>query len=135
MKKCPHCEATIEYLNYEVEVREWGSYGIENDDYQPDDSEWIDGTSSLRCPECGYETSVEELIDTEDENSPLNEETGIVDNQSEMIENTITRNFSAPYFICPKCKAKLECEDADEVIECYSCGTEVGQFNSKAFNF
>ena len=55
--KCPHCGEEIEEVEFEREVREWGTY--DGEDFIVDESEVVDEV--LTCPKCGKELSWDEV--------------------------------------------------------------------------
>lgn len=81
--KCPHCDATIDYLKYTSECSEYGRYDFNNEeeedaqngDYNCDDSET--NNTITECPECDTCTEPEDLIfvnEDEDEDEEEDEE-------------------------------------------------------------
>ena len=66
-KLCPHCREELEYLSYREDAIVYGSYSIETEDYEQDETDVVGGLI-LSCPEC-EETinSINDLINSEEE--------------------------------------------------------------------
>jgi len=64
--KCPHCDTEIDRMNYREDGTIYGTYDIETDDYEQEDTE-AQGNLKYSCPNCDEDIdSVEDLIDTEE---------------------------------------------------------------------
>ena len=67
MYKCPHCEVEIDHLLYQEGATIYGTFDIETQDYEQDESE-ADGNTRYECPECNERiNSINDLIDTTEE--------------------------------------------------------------------
>jgi predicted RNA-binding Zn-ribbon protein involved in translation (DUF1610 family) len=65
MYKCPHCNEEINHLLYYENATIIGTYDIETEDYDRDDTE-ADGEVRFVCPNCDERiNSIDDLIDTE----------------------------------------------------------------------
>ena len=66
MYKCPHCEAEIEELLYTEDAAIYGTYTIETENYNQDETE-ASGGIRFECPECNEGiNSINDLINTEE---------------------------------------------------------------------
>ena len=64
---CPHCNEEIEHLNYYENATIYGSYDIETEDYEQEETEPAGG-ARFECPGCNEKiNSIDDLIDTEEE--------------------------------------------------------------------
>ena len=68
MYKCPHCEVEIDQLLYQEDATIYGTFDIETQDYEQNETEG-EGGLRFRCPECDeiIDSVVEDLINTEEE--------------------------------------------------------------------
>ena len=65
--KCPHCDEEIDCLKYCEDATIYGSYDIETEDYEQEETE-AEGGVNFRCPECDENIgSTDDLINTEEE--------------------------------------------------------------------
>jgi predicted RNA-binding Zn-ribbon protein involved in translation (DUF1610 family)/DNA-directed RNA polymerase subunit RPC12/RpoP len=65
--ECPHCGEEIDCLKYCEDATIYGSYDIETEDYEQEETEG-DGGVRFRCPECDESIgSTDDLINTEEE--------------------------------------------------------------------
>lgn len=67
MYKCPHCEAEINHLLCQEDATIYGTFDIETQDYEQEDTD-AEGGLRYKCPECHEGiNSIDDLIDTEEE--------------------------------------------------------------------
>lgn len=67
MYRCPGCGHEDEMVRYEVPVIEYGTYHIDDDEYDRDGEDGADGDTIYRCRECDHEYRLCEFICVEDE--------------------------------------------------------------------
>ena len=83
--KCPHCEEEITYLSYSCQVTEWGSYDIEDEQFNHDDTG--DGDSyCYSCPECSEE------FNSSNEDVIIRDELIAINDNDEVIRDEIISN-------------------------------------------
>ena len=71
-KKCPHCDAAIDHLNYCADMTERGSCDLHGNDWNCDDNEVNE--TNYHCPECDWGVNTEDLIAIDEESSKNEEE-------------------------------------------------------------
>lgn len=153
MYRCPHCEEEIRYLNYQEDATNFGTYDIESEDYELDETE-ADGNLRYYCPKCDEEIiSIGNLINTEEE-SPRENIDGLIplplDNNNDEERNlpippAITQEWNGEYsgfhnsndtskdseiLVCPFCNQKVEAI-IDEKVECSNCNKEFNRDTAK----
>lgn len=145
-RRCPHCEAIIDHLNYTADTTsygyEQGTCDTNGDDWEYEDSE-VNGTdygeTTYRCPECDDEVRPDDLEDANDDDeddenmsmTPNNTSTrGITDDGTSVTVNGrygITSDFvslSERTIECPECH-KVNFTDGDGAIICSACNHEI----------
>ena len=131
---CPHCEAHISYLSYTMNGYEYGSYGIESEDYVSDGME-CDGDTNYTCPECDEDICHPNDLETVDDDNDEDDE----DEEEKEIDiapiripdepNKMLSDFKVPWNTgkkcaeCTKCGQVVEFDNNEEEIECPICNT------------
>lgn len=149
--KCPHCEEEITELRYHEDATIYGSYDIETEDYEHEETEG-NGRIKFTCPECDENiNSADDLINVEErEIIASRDNTRLILREKEErrelpVPEAIEQNWKGEYsgfhnsndrqkqsaiIICPKCGSKNEAIE-NETIECYKCNKEINLLNAK----
>ncbi len=131
MFKCPGCNETINYLDYDIPIsgNEWGSCSLRKDqsgqiiteDFEYSDSSYdLDGSYEYKCPECSNDLNLNDLIEIdpeeladreekENKTEDYGEENPRAQTKSTEDKALFTHKFREDLItqatgICPKCK-------------------------------
>ena len=104
MYTCPHCEEHINHVEYRTDGYEYGTYYIENEEWEHVDS-CHEGETTFECPECGREidnVSSLERVDSENDNNNDN------NNSNDYTGTMVRRDGSASIsvWVCKECKTE-----------------------------
>ena len=124
---CPHCKAKIRHLNYNQAVTEYGTYALEDECTDMDNSEY-NGDMNYACPNCGDD------IDSPEDLEEVKEEEKKDDDIVE-IKPPITKNMlveESPSYRtyeniirCPKCETVSEFSCEERSLFCRKCDYEL----------
>ena len=138
-KKCPECDAEIDYLKFESDVTqygtEWGTADLDGDNHDYTDSEFNDGNTEgtrYSCPECDATLDPEDLIDIDDEDEDEEVETVKVPPPVEGTENhpaveppdVYGGRTAVTMAICPQCGSSRDTDPGEQQIICHRCDHE-----------
>ena len=148
--KCPGCGNTIDHLDFESDVtqwgHEWGTCDIDGDNQDWGDSEFNDGETNetrYKCPDCEYELDLSELeeIEEEEEEKELNEDGEEISQAPEptpkikFVEPSPYNSNKVESLICPECGNVNPIGTDEKDIMCIKCGADLVKDKVEAVAF